>query len=86
MTLSPEQRLRALPGDAQSTPERLITEAEMADLLGISGRTLRRMVATGQVRPPATVTYGRRLRRYRPSVVIAQLGRAEWGTNTEDAA
>lgn len=48
-------------------PERYVSRAELADLMGVSTKTIDRMVASGM----PSVTWGRRTRRFRPSVAIA---------------
>lgn len=77
--------LRVIDGDHQAEPERFVGRAEMARILGIHVRTLDRMVAAGEV---PSVTWGRRTRRFRPSVVIARLAQRELEPrlHTEDAA
>lgn len=48
-------------------PERYVTAAELAEIMGVSVRTIKRMVAEGM----PSETWGRRTRRFRPSVAIA---------------
>lgn len=48
-------------------PERYVTRAELARLMGVSIATIDRMVAEGM----PSVTWGRRTRRFRPSTAIA---------------
>jgi hypothetical protein len=55
--------------------ERFVSRGEMAAIMGVSLATLDRMVAEGM----PSVTWGRRTRRFRPSVAIgwaAERGRA----------
>jgi phage terminase Nu1 subunit (DNA packaging protein) len=48
-------------------PERYVTRAELAHMMGLSVTTIDRMVAEGL----PSETWGRRSRRFRPSVAIA---------------
>jgi excisionase family DNA binding protein len=48
-------------------PERFVTRRELAALMGVSVDTVDRLVADGM----PSVTWGRRTRRFRPSVAIA---------------
>jgi phage terminase Nu1 subunit (DNA packaging protein) len=57
------------------TPERYVSRSELALLMGVSLATVDRMVAEGM----PSVTWGRRTRRFRPSLAItwaAARGRA----------
>lgn len=76
--------IELVPGGGETT-EPLIDAREMAAILGVSTRTLTRMVAAGEI---PSVTYGRRVRRFRASVVIARLEQleAEAGMNEERGA
>jgi excisionase family DNA binding protein len=74
--------LSMIPGGGEVT-EPLVDARELAAILGVSTRTITRMVADGQI---PSVTYGRRVRRFRASVVIAQLARLEAGTEEERGA
>lgn len=47
-------------------PERYVTRAELADLMGVSVTTIDRMVRQGM----PSVTWGRRTRRFRPSIAM----------------
>jgi excisionase family DNA binding protein len=47
--------------------ERYVSRIELAEILGVSLATVDRMVAEGM----PSVTWGRRTRRFRPSVAIA---------------
>lgn len=73
--------LRVIDGDQQ--PERYVDRYEMAHILGVSVRTLDRMVANDEI---PSCTWGRRTRRFLPSVVIAAHARARVRANTEEAA
>jgi excisionase family DNA binding protein len=73
--------LRVIDGDQQ--PERYVDRREMASILGISLRTLDRMVANDEI---PSCTWGRRSRRFLPSVVIAAFARAEVRANSQEAA
>jgi phage terminase Nu1 subunit (DNA packaging protein) len=62
----------AAPVPAQRTPlpsgpERYVTRRELAALMGVSIDTIDRLVVDGM----PSVTWGRRTRRFRPSVAIA---------------
>jgi excisionase family DNA binding protein len=57
--------VRAVDGNNQ--PEAWVDRAEMARILGVSLRTLDRMVANGDI---PSVTWGRRTRRFLPSQVV----------------
>lgn len=48
-------------------PERWVDARELAELMGVSVATIRRMTAQGM----PSVTWGRRTRRFQPSAVIA---------------
>lgn len=48
-------------------PERYVSRQELAGMMGVSVRTVDRMIAQGM----PSVTWGRRTRRFRPSVAIA---------------
>lgn len=48
-------------------PERYVSRAELADLMGVSLATVDRLVAAGM----PSVTWGRRTRRFKASVAIA---------------
>jgi len=52
--------------------ERLVDAAELASILGISTRTLARMVRTGDIPQPVAVG---RLRRWNPDAVSSALSR-----------
>ncbi len=56
-----------LRGFALHSPERYVTRRELAALMGVSIDTVDRLVADGM----PSVTWGRRTRRFRPSVAIA---------------
>jgi phage terminase Nu1 subunit (DNA packaging protein) len=56
--------------------ERYVSRAELAAIMGVSLATVDRMVAQGM----PSVTWGRRTRRFRPSVAIS------WGLERERAA
>jgi excisionase family DNA binding protein len=60
-------------------PERYLTRAELAELMGVSVRTVDRLVADGM----PSVTWGLRTRRFRASVALAW---ARARTPVEDAA
>jgi excisionase family DNA binding protein len=63
--------LRAIEGGGKgSTPERFVDRKEMAAILGVSLRTLDRMIAERRV---PSVTWGTRTRRFRPSAVVHAL-------------
>lgn len=74
--------LELVPGGGDVT-EPLIDARELAAILGVSPRTVTRMVAAGEI---PSVTYGRRVRRFRASVVIAHLAKLEAGTEEERGA
>jgi hypothetical protein len=57
-------------------PERYVSRSELADLMGVSLATVDRLVAEGM----PSVTWGRRTRRFRPSIAIA------WAIDRERAA
>lgn len=57
-------------------PERYVARAELAAIMGVSLATVDRMVAEGM----PSVTWGRRTRRFRPSVAIS------WASERERAA
>ena len=62
-------------------PERYVTRAELADLMGVSVRTVDRLVAAGM----PSVTWGVRARRFKPSVAIAWArARAAGGSESLD--
>lgn len=65
--------LHAIPGEP-TLPERRVDERTMAAILGVDERTLRRWRVELGI---PSVTYGRRVRRYVASVVIAHLARRE---------
>lgn len=48
-------------------PERYVSRAQLAELMGVSLQTIDRLVAKGM----PSETWGRRTRRFRPSVAIA---------------
>lgn len=73
--------LRVINGE--DTPERFVDRKEMAAILGISLPTLDRMVKAGEI---PSCTWGRRTRRFRPSVVIARLAQRDVRPIEEDAA
>jgi hypothetical protein len=54
-------------------PERYVTRRELAALMGVSIDTVDRLVAEGM----PSVTWGRRTRRFRPSVAIAWAARRQ---------
>jgi phage terminase Nu1 subunit (DNA packaging protein) len=57
----------SVQGIAIPEPERYVTRAELADLMGVSERTVDRFIADGM----PSETWGRRTRRFRPSVALA---------------
>jgi hypothetical protein len=57
-------------------PERYVSRSELADLMRVSLATVDRLVAEGM----PSVTWGRRTRRFRPSIAIA------WAIDRERAA
>lgn len=57
----------AVHGLAVPEPERYVSRRELAELMGVSERTVDRLVADGM----PSETWGRRTRRFRPSVAIA---------------
>jgi phage terminase Nu1 subunit (DNA packaging protein) len=61
---APAQYPRALP---PLGPERYVTRRELASMMGVSIDTVDRLVADGM----PSVTWGRRTRRFRPSIAIA---------------
>lgn len=48
-------------------PERYVSRAELTDLMGVSTKTVDRLVAAGM----PSETWGRRTRRFRPSTALA---------------
>lgn len=64
------------PATQLSAPESYVTRAELAAIMGVSLATVDRMVAEGV----PSVTWGRRTRRFRPSVAIS------WALKRERAA
>jgi phage terminase Nu1 subunit (DNA packaging protein) len=60
----------------QRSPERFVGRRELAEIMGVSLATVDRLVAEGM----PSVTWGRRTRRFRPSVAIS------WATARERAA
>jgi hypothetical protein len=70
---NPETRAAAVQHIA---PERYVARAELAAIMGVSLATVDRMVAEGM----PSVTWGRRTRRFRPSVAIS------WASERERAA
>ena len=59
-----------------SSSERYVARSELAAIMGVSVATIDRMVAAGM----PSVTWGRRTRRFRPSVALA------WALAQERAA
>jgi len=57
-------------------PERYVSRSELAEIMGVSLATVDRMVAEGM----PSVTWGRRTRRFRPSLAIS------WATERGRAA
>jgi phage terminase Nu1 subunit (DNA packaging protein) len=57
-------------------PERYVGRAELAEIMSVSLATVDRMVAEGM----PSVTWGRRTRRFRPSVAIS------WASKRDRAA
>jgi phage terminase Nu1 subunit (DNA packaging protein) len=55
---------RAMP---RPEPERYVTRVELAEIMGVSVATINRMVRAGM----PSETWGRRTRRFRPTVAIA---------------
>lgn len=54
-------------GIATPEPERYVSRAELATLMGVSIATVDRLVVDGM----PSVTWGRRTRRFRPSIALA---------------
>lgn len=73
--------MRPIIGDDE--PEAYVNRVEMARRLGISDRTLDRMVRRNEV---PSVTWGRRTRRFLPSAVIRALATRDAPEKQEDAA
>jgi excisionase family DNA binding protein len=71
------------PIDGGQDPEPYVDRREMARRLGVSVKTLDRMVAASEI---PSVTWGRRTRRFLPSVVIRALATREQPLHTEEAA
>jgi phage terminase Nu1 subunit (DNA packaging protein) len=82
--MEPEQT-RPLRGGLIGLPrgsfsERYVDRKELAAMLGVSASTVDRMRVAGM----PSVTYGRRLRRFKPSVCLAWIHAREDGAPPED--
>ncbi len=62
--------------DIRTPPERYVSRAELARIMGVSVATIDRLVCEGM----PSETWGRRTRRFRPSVALA------WARSREYAA
>jgi hypothetical protein len=72
---NPDLEIRAVSVQG-SAPERYVARVELAEIMGLSLATIDRMVSEGM----PSVTWGRRTRRFRPSVAIS------WASGRERAA